>query len=85
MHSAFDCHPFFRGLEQQVTNFGQRLFLCISVATHYLEIINFLDIHSTNAVSKSFNAKIKEFRTQFRKVKDRIFFLFDRLVFMYEQ
>jgi transposase len=48
----------------------------------YITILNYFDNRSSNAVAKSFNAKIKAFRTQFRGVRNIDFFLF-RLIQIY--
>lgn len=47
-----------------------------SVQTHYINILNFFNNHSTNASAESFNAKIKAFRAASRGVRDISFFLF---------
>lgn len=47
-----------------------------SIQLHYIDILNFFNNRTTNAVAESFNAKIKAFRNQFRGVKDKLFFLY---------
>jgi transposase len=48
----------------------------LSIQIHYIDILNFFNTRSTNAVAESFNAKVKTFRVQFRGVKDKNFFLY---------
>lgn len=43
---------------------------------NYATIVNYFENRSTNAATKSFNAKIKAFRSQFRGVRNIEYFLF---------
>ena len=49
---------------------------------HYVEILNFYNNRSSNAMAESFNANIKLFRANLRGVADKKFFLF-RLAKLY--
>lgn len=47
-----------------------------SIQSHYLNILNFFENQSTNALAESFNAKIKAFCASFRGVRNVSFFYF---------
>lgn len=50
--------------------------IAATVYEHYDEILNFYNNRSSNALAKSFNAKIKLFRANLRGVARKKFFLF---------